>query len=93
MLENRNDLLEIKQAEILSIIERTSISLREEDISSKDILQSFFKSGGLVITPPQQEPPMMHMNLIIKGKHKKTLIFPVFSGNSVFYSDSCLVVV
>ena len=31
--------------------------------------------------------------LIIKGKHKKTLIFPVFSGNSVFYSDSCLVVV
>lgn len=46
MLENRNDLLEIKQAEILSIIERTSISLREEDISSKDVLQSFFKSGG-----------------------------------------------
>ena len=36
---------------------------------------------------------MAHMNLIIKGKHKKTLIFPVFSGNSVFYSDSCLVVV
>lgn len=36
---------------------------------------------------------MGHMNLIIKGKHKKTLIFPVFSGNSVFYSDSCLVVV
>lgn len=36
---------------------------------------------------------MDHMNLIIKGKHKKTLIFPVFSGNSVFYSDSCLVVV
>ena len=24
------------------------------------------------------------MNLIIKGKHKKTLIFPVFSGDSVF---------
>ena len=42
MLENRNDLLEIKQAEILSIIERTSISLGEEDISSKDILQRFF---------------------------------------------------
>ena len=36
---------------------------------------------------------MVPMNLIIKGKHKKTLIFPVFSGNSVFYSDSCLVVV
>ena len=64
MLENRNDLLEIKQAEILSIIERTSISLREEDISSKDILQSFFKSGGLVITPPQQEPPMMRMLVV-----------------------------
>lgn len=27
---------------------------------------------------------MMLMNLIIKGKHKKTLIFPVFSGDSVF---------
>ena len=36
---------------------------------------------------------MAHMNRIIRGKHKKTLIFPVFSGNSVFYSDSCLVVV
>lgn len=68
MLENRNDLLEIKQAEILSIIERTSISLGEEDISSKDILQSFFKSVGLVITPPQQEPPMMHM-LVIDSLH------------------------
>ncbi len=64
MLENRNDLLEIKQAEILSIIERTSISLWEEDISSKDILQSFFKNGGLVITPPQQEPPMMRMLVV-----------------------------
>lgn len=39
------------------------------------------------------EITMDPMNLIIKGKHKKTLIFPVFSGNSVFYSDSCLVVV
>ena len=68
MLENRNDLLEIKQAEILSIIERTSISLREEDISSKDVLQSFFKSGGLVITSPQQEPPMMHM-LVVDSLH------------------------
>ena len=27
---------------------------------------------------------MATMNLIIKGKHKKTLIFPVFSGDSVF---------
>lgn len=67
MLENRNDLLEIKQAEILSIIERTSISL-QEDISSKDILQSFLKSGGLVITPPQQESPMMHM-LVLDSLH------------------------
>ena len=41
MLENRNDLLQIKQAEILSIIERTSILLREEDISSKDIAKLF----------------------------------------------------
>lgn len=68
MLENRNDLLEIKQAEILSIIERTSILLWEEDISSKDILQSFLKSGGLVITPPQQEPPMMQM-LVVDSLH------------------------
>ena len=68
MLENRNDLLEIKQAEILSIIERTSISLWEEDISSKDILQSFLKSGGLVITPPQQEPHMMQM-LVVDSLH------------------------
>lgn len=67
MLENRNDLLEIKQAEILSIIERTSISL-QEDISSKDILQSFLKSGGLVITPPQQESPVMHM-LVLDSLH------------------------
>ena len=68
MLENRNDLLEIKQAEILLIIERTSISLWGEDISSKDILQSFLKSGGLVVTPPQQEPPMMHM-LVVDSLH------------------------
>lgn len=61
MLENRNDLLKNKKAEITSIIERTSILLCEEHISSKDIMQSFLESGGLLITPPQQEPPMMHM--------------------------------
>jgi hypothetical protein len=27
------------------------------------------------------------MNRIIKGKHKKTLIFPVLSGELVFYLD------
>lgn len=64
MLENRNDLLEIKKAEMVSVIERTSISLREENISSQDIMQSFLKSGVLLITPPQQEPPMMHMMII-----------------------------
>ena len=65
MLENRNDLLEIKKAEIISIIERTNISLRgEEKISSRDIMQSLLKSGGLLITPPQQDPPMMHMLMI-----------------------------
>lgn len=64
MLENRNDLLENKKAEITSIIEKTSISLGEEDISSKDIMQSFLESGGLLITPPQQEPLMMHMMII-----------------------------
>ncbi len=41
----------------------------------------------------QNEIITENINLIIKGKHKKTLIFPVFSGNSVFYSDSCLVVI
>ena len=46
VLENRNDLLEIKKTEIVSIIEKTNISLREE-ISSKDIMQSLLKSGGL----------------------------------------------
>lgn len=65
MLENRNDLLEIKQAEIVSVIERTNISLREEEkISSKDIMQSLLKSGGLLITPPQQDLPTMHMLII-----------------------------
>lgn len=65
MLENRNDLLEIKKAEIVSIIEKTNISLREEEkISSRDIMQSLLKSGGLLITPPQQDPPMMHMLII-----------------------------
>ncbi len=63
MLENRNDLLEIKKAEIVSIIEKTNISSREE-INSKVIMQSLLKSGGLMITPPQQEPPMMHMLII-----------------------------
>lgn len=61
MLENRNDLMENKKAEIALIIGKVCISLRKEDIRSKDIMQSFLKSGGLLITPPQQEPPMMHM--------------------------------
>ncbi len=61
MLKDRNDLLENKKAEIISIIEKTSISLGEEDISSKDIMQSFLNSGGLLMTPPQQEPPMLQM--------------------------------
>ena len=47
MLENRNDLLEIKQAEILSIIERTSISLGEEDISQRIYCKVFLKVGDL----------------------------------------------
>lgn len=61
MLMDRNDLLENKKAEIVSVIERTNTSLRAKNISSKDILQDFLNSGGLLITPPQQEPPMMHM--------------------------------
>lgn len=64
MLENRNDLLEIKKDEITSMIEKTGISLGEKDISSKDIMQSLLESGGLLMTPPQQEPPMMYMMTI-----------------------------
>lgn len=61
MLENRNDLLENKKEELTAIIERTGIPLGEEDICAKDIMQSFLESGGLIITPPQQEPPMICM--------------------------------
>lgn len=61
MLENRNDLLENKKTEIISIIEGTNNLLEERDISSKDIMKYFLESGGLLITPPQQEPVLMHM--------------------------------
>lgn len=64
-MENRNDLLDIKKAEIVSIIKKTNISYEaKEKISSNDIMQSLLKSGGLLITPPQQEPPMMHMLIL-----------------------------
>lgn len=56
MLESRDDLLENKKAEIISIIERTNISLGEKRINSKDIMQSLLKSGGLLITSPQFTP-------------------------------------
>lgn len=62
MLENRNDLLENKKAEITLIIERaTSSLLGENDINSEDIMRYFIESDGLLITPPQQEPFLMHM--------------------------------
>lgn len=61
MLRDRNDLLENKKAEIVSIIEKTSISLGEEDICSKDIMQSFLNSGVLLMAPPQQESPKLQM--------------------------------
>lgn len=61
MLKDRNDLLENKKAEIVLIIEQTGISLGKEDVCSKDIIQSFLNSGGLLMTAPQQEPPMMQM--------------------------------
>ena len=61
MLENRNDLLENKKNEIVSIIERTSREFGEEGISAKDIMQFFLENGGLLITPPQQEPLRVHM--------------------------------
>lgn len=69
MLEYRNDLLENKKAEITSIIEKTGISLGKEDIPSKDIMQSLLESGGLLMTPPQQEPPMMRMMTIDSLNH------------------------
>lgn len=61
MLENRNDLLENKKTEIVSIIERTNNLLGEKDVSSENIMQYLGESGGLLITPPQQEPVVMHM--------------------------------
>lgn len=61
MLENRDDLLENKKAEICSIIEKTSILLCKENINSTDIMKGFLENGGLLITPPQQEPPTMHL--------------------------------
>ena len=61
MSENRNDLLENKKNEIVSIIERTSREFGEEGISAKDIMQFFLENGGLLITPPQQEPLRVHM--------------------------------
>lgn len=61
MLESRNDLLENKKTEIVSIIERTNDLLEERDISSEDTMKCFLESGGLLITPPQQEPVIMHM--------------------------------
>ncbi len=64
MLEDRSDLLENKKAEIVSIIEKTSFSLQKGDINPKDIMQSLLESGGLLITSPQQEPPMLHMLVI-----------------------------
>lgn len=69
MLENRNDLLEIKKDEITSMIEKTGISLGEKDIPSKDIMQSLLESGGLLMTPPQQEPPMMYEMTIDSLSH------------------------
>ncbi len=61
MLESRNDLLENKKTEIVSIIEITNNLLGEKDVSSENIMQYFLGSGGLLITPPQQEPVLMHM--------------------------------
>lgn len=61
MLESRYDLLDNKKTEIVSIIERTNNLLEEKDISSENIMQYFLESGGLLITPPQQEPIIMHM--------------------------------
>lgn len=67
-------------------------------VMKKDRWQSTMQSGMRGLQFPMgwrfvTTFPMALMNLIIKGKHKKTLIFPVFSGDSVLYSDSCLVVI
>lgn len=60
-MENRNDLLEKKKAEITSIATNTSILYCGKDTYSTEIMQSLLKSGGLFITSPQQEPPIMQM--------------------------------
>lgn len=67
------------------------ISVTEIQISA-DVSADLFTVPA-VISERSEDLNTGNMNLIIKGKHKKTLIFPVFSGNSVFYSDSCLVVI
>ncbi len=60
-MKDRNDLLENKKAEIASIIARTSILYCGKDICSTEVMQSLLKSGGLFMTPPQKEPPIMYM--------------------------------
>ena len=62
-MESRDDLLANKKAEIASLIERTlSGELEEKVLNTKDIMKQLFESGGLSMTPPQQES--LRMNYI-----------------------------
>ena len=76
ILEDRDDLLEIKRNEIISIIEKTRILLHEEGTDSKKIMDSFLESGGISFTPPQQMPPMMRMLTIDSLNYKGESIKP-----------------
>lgn len=56
-MENRSDLLMKKKAEIVSVVEKSLSDILEENVvSAKDIVQQLFECGGLLMTPPQQEP-------------------------------------
>lgn len=83
MLENRDDLLENKKAEICSIIEKTSILLCKENINSTDIMKGFLENGGLLITPPQQEPPTMHL-IIMNSSSSYDNVQSIKPGNIKF---------
>lgn len=60
-MESRTDLLENKKNDIASIITETCISYCGNDQHSSEIMQNLLESKGLLITPPQEEPPTMYM--------------------------------
>lgn len=45
----------------MSIIGKTNIIFHRDDIRPSEIMEEFIESGGLIITAPQEESPMMQM--------------------------------